>query len=80
MRTYNRLTLSLSSGTSRIELYVCVYFYYLGCITARGVGWESYDSSRCSVLAIIGVFKFQFYITDSGHVLLIHPTPNGDGT
>jgi hypothetical protein len=38
------------------------YFYYLGCITACCVGWESYDYSRCSVLAIIGIFKFQFYI------------------
>jgi hypothetical protein len=63
MHTYNWLTLSLSRGTSRIELYVCVYFHYLVCITVRGVGWESYASSRCSVLvAIIGVFKFQFYI------------------
>jgi hypothetical protein len=58
----HRLTLSLSRGTSRIELYICIYFYYLGCITAHGVGWELYGSSRCSVLAIIGIFKFQFYI------------------
>jgi hypothetical protein len=65
-------TYSLSRGTSRIELYVCVYYYYLGYITARGVGWESYDSSRCSVLAIIGVFKFQFYINrDEGLVPFI---------
>jgi hypothetical protein len=53
----------------RIELYVCVYFYYLGCITARGVGWESCYSSRCSVLAIIGVFKFQFYTYESRYTV-----------
>jgi hypothetical protein len=62
MRTFNRLTLSLSRGTSQIELYVCVYFYYLGCITERGVGWELYGYDRCSVLVITGIFKFQLYI------------------
>jgi hypothetical protein len=38
------------------------YYFYLGCITARGVGWESYGYDRCSVLVITGIFKFQFYI------------------
>ena len=67
MYTYNRLTLSLSRGTSQIELYVCVYFYYLGCITARGVGWESYDSSRCSVLAIIGEMRLEVQWLEFGY-------------